>query len=361
MGCDTISGITHKTPFTINSLPELADRITNNAESTALYQEVAAFYKKASVGTTLHIITFPNTRKLSEETNINAADSAMTKLMEYTKGSIRQLGVNIQHATGYTYTNTEKSLDADVLVAIGKLQEACDRMRADFAPFVSLLGGIGFGGDVAKLPDLSERSDNTVAVLLSAQAADKRPSVGLALGTLCALDVSENIGKVKLGAVAEEGYMTDGKNTNLYRTKWQTIHNKGYIFFRSFVGKQGVFFNYDATATGTTDDYAQLSRCRTIFKAIRISYTTYINELLSNTSLDSDGRLPAVQTAYFEGLINNAIANNMSSEISAFKAAIDPAQNLLQTGKMQVSLQIVPLGQLKTIEVLLGFSNKINS
>lgn len=51
----------------------------------------------------------------------------------------------------------------------------------------------------------------------------------------------------------------------------------------------------------------------------------------------------------------------MSSEISAFKAAIDPAQNLLQTGKMQISLQIVPLGQIKTIEVLLGFSNKINS
>lgn len=76
-------------------------------------------------------------------------------------------------------------------------------MRADFVPFVSLLGGIGFGGDVTKLSDLSERLDNTVAVL-SAQAADKRPSVGLALGALCALDVSENIGKVKLGAVAEE-------------------------------------------------------------------------------------------------------------------------------------------------------------
>lgn len=73
MGCDAISGITHKTPFTINSLPELADRITNNAENTALYKEVAAFYNKASVGMTLHIITFPNTKKLSEETNINAA------------------------------------------------------------------------------------------------------------------------------------------------------------------------------------------------------------------------------------------------------------------------------------------------
>lgn len=83
--------------------------------------------------------------------------------------------------------------------------------------------------------------------------------------------------------------MTDGQNTDLYRTKWPTIHNKGYIFFRSFVGKQGVFFNYDATATSTTDDYAQLSRYRTIFKAIRIAYTTYINELLSNTSLQPDG------------------------------------------------------------------------
>ncbi len=47
----------------------------------------------------------------------------------------------------------------------------------------------------------------------------------------------------------------------------------------------------------------------------------------------------------------------MKDEIGNFECFIDPKQNILSTGVLNVSCKIVPRGILKEINVTLGFDN----
>ena len=55
--------------------------------------------------------------------------------------------------------------------------------------------------------------------------------------------------------------------------------------------------------------------------------------------------------------MENAVAASMKDEIGNFECFIDPKQNILSTGVLQVSCKIVPRGILKEINVTLGFDN----
>lgn len=56
-------------------------------------------------------------------------------------------------------------------------------------------------------------------------------------------------------------------------------------------------------------------------------------------------------------MLENAVAAQMTGQISDFEAYIDPEQNILSTGVMEVAATITPLGTLRQIKVNMAFTN----
>ena len=121
--------------------------------------------------------------------------------------------------------------------------------------------------------------------------------------------------------------------------------------------RNGCYLNGDPMAAPVTDDYSQLYLGRVVDKAVTIIYDTYITEVLDNISINDDGTLDQNQCIYLQNQIIDAVTSQMDGQISSFDAYIDPAQNILATGNLQVSTSIVPMGVINRINVDLAFSN----
>ena len=152
--------------------------------------------------------------------------------------------------------------------------------------------------------------------------------------------------------------MTDGKTPQEDYSLWNILHDAGYIFYRTYIGKNGYYLNDDATAIATTDDYHRLCLIRVIQKALVICYKTYIDEILDSIEVDPEtGQVPSPMCKYYEQLLTRAVNTNMVGEISGFTAYIDPKQDLITSGRLNVQAKIVPTALLKEINVDLAFNN----
>ena len=56
-------------------------------------------------------------------------------------------------------------------------------------------------------------------------------------------------------------------------------------------------------------------------------------------------------------MIENAVNSEMGSQISSFSAYVNPDQNILSTGKLEIDCKLVPMGVLREITVNLSFDN----
>ena len=69
------------------------------------------------------------------------------------------------------------------------------------------------------------------------------------------------------------------------------------------------------------------------------------------------GEIPTPLCKSYEASIVRAVTTQMAGEISSFSAYINPAQNILSNGQMDVQCDIVPKGVLRNINVSLSLKN----
>ena len=145
------------------------------------------------------------------------------------------------------------------------------------------------------------------------------------------------------------------------------LHDKGYISFRSFVGRSGYFFTDDVLATLPTDDYRFLTYRRTIDKAYRICYLTLLNVLLDEVPVTGEGKMMPALMKNWQGIVENSIASQMTAygELSAdptnandrgVECYIDQNQNVISTGRVNVIVRVRPFGYARYVDVELGFT-----
>ena len=85
----------------------------------------------------------------------------------------------------------------------------------------------------------------------------------------------------------------------------ETLSTKGYITFRTFVGKAGYFFSDDHLATAVTDDYHSICNRRVIDKALA---THKVNDPCHRRGEDA-----RVYHMRCRGAVETAIINNMTA------------------------------------------------
>lgn len=347
--------------YVLGSTLELA-KLGITAETNPLaHKEVTAFYNVAGEGAELHLLVVGEATTLTQMCSQDA-DSPLRKLVNSAAGRIRLVGINRNTPADYEMT-AEKGLDADVITAVASAHAVAEDFLTSIAPFRVLLPALGWDGQTDNLYKPREGSYNRVSVVMASDGkfgASKLYSaaIGQVLGRAAKIAVHQNLGRVRDGAIAAKGYLTDGKTPEEHFSLMNLLEDAGYIFYRTFVGKNGYYLNGDATATDITDDYCFLSSGRVIDKAMVVTYRTYIDDILDNIRVDpAKGTIPVSICKSFEASIIRAVNTSMGDEMSSFTAYIDPNQNILANGQMTITCKIVPLATLREITVNLSLNN----
>lgn len=355
------------TNYLITSLKEL-EALGINASSTGananVYKCVKEFYDEAPKGTKLYIRGAAASVTIEQLTDKTLAHAQA--LLEYAAGNIRTLMVKVTDNQGYTATTTH-AIDAKVEAAITKAQALAEAAAEDLkAPIVVLLEGRHYTGSPASLPDLTQLTDNRVAVVIGdTVTGSKGACVGLLAGLIARIPVQRSIARVKNGAI---------KATTMYIGSTvaesgspETIHDKGFICPRTFVGKGGYFWSDDKLATSPSDDYCLIPRRRVIDKAYRIAYLAMLDNVSDEIALTKKGKIAAAVCKNMETVMESGIINQMTRlgnlgvdpedpNDTGVQAYVDPEQAVAATSRIEASLRVRPHGYGKYLEVGLGFS-----
>lgn len=328
-----------------------------------LYRHVKEFYDEAGDGAELWIMGFPNTFKASDL--VDKTKQTAKLLIQAASGRLNAIGVIYNPASGYSPTVTngiDADIDAAMLNAQGLAEWATESL---YAPLFFVLEAREFNGDAIDLENLSTKSYNRVAVLLGdTQENSKGAAVGLLLGRLAKIPVQRHIGRVRDLALKTLDAFVGDKKASLADV--ESIHNKGFITFRTFTGKSGFFFSDDSLATAVSDDYRSIARRRTIDKAYRIAYQTLLDFLCDEIPITNSGELVPAMVKSWESEVDTAIINQMTAKGNlgvdttdpndkGVKCFIDYKQNVVSTSELVISLQVKPYGYAKYIDVKLGF------
>ncbi|MDB0601076.1 DUF2586 family protein [Tenacibaculum maritimum] len=336
-----------------------AKGISETGTNAYAYKQVKQFYDEAKDGAELWLMLVAAT--VTMEDMADPTKAYAKKVLDDAKGTIRLLGLSRKSAIGVTVAN---GLDADVDKAVTKAQLLIKGYESKYKEASVIVDGKDFNGNVGDLKNYKEASNEFVSVLTANTDKSKNAAVGLLLGRLAKDPVMRNPARVKSGALpVTEGYFTNGEPIESIEDSWDAIHDKGYIFLRSFVGRAGYFFTDAPTCTVASNDLNDVPRVRTIYKARRIAYNTFVNELLDEIPLERNGKIAPAIIKSWQALVDNAISTQMTQngEISGVRTSIDPNQDVLGTNQIKVTLSILPVGTAKYITVALGFTTRLTN
>lgn len=353
-------------PYILNSYDDLATlgiNATNNAPAEKVVKE---FYNEAGTGTRVYIIGISNTVSMADSLDITISNSAARVLIETSQGAIRGIIISHTPASGYEPVITD-GINEDVYNAIEKGQQLGEWAASQFfAPVFVIIEGRDYQGDPTQLRDLTKQTDNRVAVLIGdTEQGTNGAAMGLVAGRIAKIPVQRNIGRVKDGALATQNIFIHDISADLADVA--SLNEKGFIAFRSWVGRTGYFFTDDNLATLPTDDYKFLSLRRIIDKAYRVCYDTMVNEALDEVPTTTEGKMQPVYAKNIQGLIESAIANNMTAngELSTdpsdpndrgVEVFIDLEQLVVSTGRIEVVVRVRPFGYARYVDIKLGFT-----
>jgi len=357
----TVAGagnVTAGNTYQLFSLQDAIDiSITEGGTNDYAYQAIKQFYDQAGKGAELWIMLVTSGILMSTVCDLTETDYAV-KLLDAAQGRIRNLAVSQKALSTPTIAN---GVNEDVDAAVVKAQALSEAYAAAYKPLKVVVDGKDFNGTVGDLKDYKTTTHNRVSILL-AGTGGKNAAVGLLLGRLAANPVHRSIARVKdgdLGILTAD--FTDDNPVEDLEASWNAIHDKAYTFLRTIAGKSGYFFTDDPTLTEDADDLSSIKRVAVIDKATLLALgvaTDYINDEIP---LASDGTISPALIGNIKADIENAINVNMTDngEISGCKVTIDPAQNVLNTSTLAVTLDILPVAYSKYITIDLGFTTTL--
>lgn len=360
--------------YVLGSTDDLSKLGIDKENNPLAYKEVMAFYAQAGNGAELHLMVVAESVKektmegeseveVDVETTLltmcaNEGTSPINMLIKGAGGRIRMIGIN----RNYTIKEGgESRLKEEMISAIELAQTVANKYAEQVWPVRVFLPAIGWTAEPMYKPN--DGSYNRVGLVLCSDGPlaenekEYSAAIGQVLGRAAGIPVHHSIARVRDGAIAVKGYLMDGQEPEQHSSLWNTLNDNGYIFYRTFIGKNGYYLNDDPMCVTTMDDYAYLNLGRVIDKAIIIAYKTYIEDLMDNVLIDEKGQLPTPICKSFEAAINRSVNTNMGDEISSFSSYVNPAQDVLTTGRLDISCKIVPQAILREINVNLSFSN----
>jgi len=301
-------------------------------------------------------------------------------LQNFAAGEIKQMGVFNQTATwtsgditalqaaATTLANADRPLSVLYCADMVSLNPPFTNITTLTAPRVSNIVA-GDGRTNVRNTDLSLNVFNTKTFSVG--------NLGAALGSVSFVSVHESIawvGKVNI---------SDGVNMETVKilpatqlstaseSLLNTLNAYGHIFVKKYDGLAGSYFDNQKTAVTNASDFARIANNRVMDKAIRLIRLRLLPLLSSPLYVNTDGTLSEATMAVFANECDQIIGGRfgddatgqmvIDGEISAGRTIIDPTQNVLSTGRVDIAIEIIPVGEAETIRVTIGFVAQFNS
>lgn len=377
-GLDRLAAAIQKTPGLVITGATVAGKVTIGAsnqifslsgaealgiEATGVnafaHKHIKDFYKQATSGTPLWLMLVSDATTMEDMADVT--QDFAKKLINDAAGKIRVLGF-IRKSTG-NETITE-GLDPDAKLAVIKAQALAEYFESKYMPFRFILSGNSFNGVPANLFDYATATYNKGHLVIANNDGSPEASIGLVLGRYAKIPTQRSGARVKDGPLeAIEAYFTNGEPVGTLTDAWDTIHDKGYTFFRTFSGRSGFYLTDDRTLTAIDDDFSALARGFVMDEAILIAYDALVEELSDEVPLTVTGQIhPAIIKAW-QNKVFTQINGLMIQEgkLSNANVYIDENQNILQNDVLVVNINLQPVGYAKFIEVNIGFTTQITN
>ena len=302
---------------------------------------------------------------LYEEEASTYTFAALTLMQNFASGAIKQMAV----------------FEKNVVFAAAQcaaLQAIATANEAVYKPMQIMLNAeISATGSVATLVDLSTQTAPNVSVCIAQDGANAGyyiykatgksvGSIGAMLGAVSLAVVSESIGWVSkfnmaLGAELDTIAFSNGQlYSALADSQFESLNNYSYTFLRKLTGIAGSYWSDSKTTVTPTSDYSTIENNRVYQKITRVVRANMLPALSSPLKVNADGTLTNATIGYFETLANNPLVQmEADNELSAHKIIINPAQDVLATSTLELTLQNVPLGVARIIKVNVGFVKSV--
>ena len=297
-----------------------------------------------------------------EEATYAFAD--MTTMVNFSAGTIKQFAV---YQNNVAWTNLHPTA----------LQAIATANTAVFKPIqIVYTAEISATPSVASLVDVSALVAPNVSVSIAQdgyasgyhifKATGKSiGSVGALLGAVSFASVNESIAWVqKFQMAATELDTIAFANGQLYSAladaQFESLNNYAYLFLKKHTGIDGSYWSDSKTVVASTSDYSTIENNRVYNKITRGARAALLPALSSPLKVNANGTLSSATIAYFETLANSPLeAMEAAGELSAHKIIINPAQNVLSTSTIELTLQNVPMGVARIIKVNVGFVKSV--
>ncbi len=351
------------TPVLITGLDGLNVLGINNSNNPFAYRQIKEYYEEAGTGARLYFMLTGADVTITDIADMGNEHGARV-LIDYAAGKIRVLGIMTDDvavaASTSTPVTTAEGINDGIYTAATRMKVMCDHYFQAQQPFRAIIGGTSYSGDIAALRDMTTgTTNNRTSILVGNTQAGAGACLGLLLGRLSVIPVMRKVSRVRTGAMTNSSAYLGSDRLEIILNNAPVIASKGFITWCMYPNVSGYFFSGDDTCSSTTDDYHFLARGRVIDKAHILAYTTFIQEVDDEVPVNDDGTLDAGFCKWLSQQIINQVNNTMTvnKEISSVSCSIDPQQNILSTNKLNVVLQIVPVGYATNIEINLGFDN----
>lgn len=304
--------------------------------------------------------------------NANITWSKIVDCATFAEHKLRQMGIYV-NGTFAANLCTSVQAQLDALIAAKKPSFSVV-MGADFKTFanVAAITAIDLKGLTA--PGVSVtvgQDDDAKGKALHETSGEFSPTImGAVLGAMSKAAVNENVGWVAKFNIVEGGAELENpalaitgkpRMNTLTSTNLSDIDTKGFIYALKRYGISGTYLQDSTTAVAATSDYKSIEANRTIDKAIRGVRQYLVTELNAPVLTDAAGKLSVDYVKYLESLASRALDQMVRNrELSAFKVNIDKDQNVVATSVVNVTINMIPVGVSRTLNVNIGFVTSIS-
>ena len=188
--------------------------------------------------------------------------------------------------------------------------------------------------------------------------------IGLCIGAVSKAKVHESIawvGNFPLG-LKVPALFNGNQIRNIATSDLEVLNGNRYIFPVIHAGDADNYFNDSHTLDVDSSDYAYIENVRTIDKACRGIRGKLLPYLNSPLKVDpGTGKLDTPTVAFLETTAGEALEEmEKAGEISGYKVEIDPDQNVISTGNVEIIIKKVPVGVMRKVRVKIGFASSLS-
>lgn len=296
----------------------------------------------------------------------NYTFSEIKTAQNFAGGSLRQVAVYCGH----------KELSANDLTALQgiatTLENASRPLMIMYAPKVPDVIGLPTklaGANMCNVSVLIGQAGSGLGAELYADAANAKKNtvsaIGLGIGILSKAAVHQSIAWVeRFPTGIELPAFGDGiLLRDLDSAFVESLDASRYLFFVTYDGLAGSYFNDSHTMDAATSDYSHIEHVRTMDKAERGIRKALLPKLGGELYVDPDtGQLQPYEVEYLQEVANKPLEDmRKAGELSGVSVEIDPDQNVLSTSSIEIIIKQVGVGVLRHINCKIGFAQSLNS